>query len=40
MTGVLGASTLLLGTMEGLADFAPSSLDLASGYASDRLGER
>ena len=40
MTSVLGASTLLLGTMEGLADFAASSLDLASGYASDRLGKR
>ncbi|HSQ64599.1 MAG TPA: MFS transporter [Polyangiaceae bacterium] len=40
MTSVLGASALLLGTMEGLADFAASSLDLASGYASDRLGKR
>jgi MFS family permease len=40
LTGVMGASTLVLGTMEGLADFAASSLDLASGYASDRLGKR
>ena len=40
LTGVLGASALLLGAMEGLADFAASSLDLASGYASDRLGRR
>jgi len=40
LTGVLGASTLFLGTMEGLADFAASSLDLASGYLSDRLGKR
>jgi MFS family permease len=40
LTGVLGASTIALGTMEGLADFAASSLDLASGYASDRLGKR
>jgi MFS family permease len=40
LTGVMGASPLVLGTMEGLADFAASSLDLASGYASDRLGKR
>jgi MFS family permease len=40
LTGVLGASALVLGTMEGLADFAASSLDLASGYLSDRLGKR
>ena len=36
----MGASTLILGTMEGFADFAASSLDLASGYASDRIGKR
>jgi MFS family permease len=40
LTGVMGASPLVLGTMEGFADFAASSLDLGSGYASDRLGKR
>ena len=40
LTSVLGAGTLVLGAMEGLADFAASSLDLASGYLSDRLGKR
>ncbi len=40
LTSVLGASTLVLGAMEGLADFAASSLDMASGYISDRLGKR
>jgi MFS family permease len=40
LTGVMGASTLVLGTMEGLADFSASSLDLASGYLSDRIGKR
>ena len=37
---VLGASPVTLGAMEGAADFAASSLDLASGYASDRTGHR
>lgn len=37
---VLGASTVTLGLMEGLADFAASSLDLASGYLADRTGRR
>ncbi|HEX7477216.1 MAG TPA: MFS transporter [Polyangiales bacterium] len=40
MTGVMGASTVVLGTMEGLADFSASSLDMASGYLSDRIGKR
>jgi MFS family permease len=40
LTSVLGASTVLLGAMEGFADFAASSLDMASGYLSDRLGKR
>ena len=40
LTGVMGASALVLGTMEGLADFSASSLDMASGYVSDRLGKR
>jgi MFS family permease len=38
--GVLSGSALVLGIMEGLADFAGSSLDLAAGYASDRTGTR
>lgn len=38
--GVMGGSTLALGIMEGLADFASSSLNLAAGYASDRTGKR
>lgn len=38
--GVLSGSALVLGIMEGLADFAGSSLDLAAGYASDRTGKR
>lgn len=37
---VIGGSTVVLGVMEGLADFASSSLDLASGYVSDRTGKR
>ncbi len=40
LVGVLGASALTVGVMEGLADFAASSLDLASGYLSDRTGRR
>ena len=40
LTGVMGASALVLGTMEGLADFSASSLDMASGYLSDRIGKR
>ncbi|MGE0756224.1 MAG: MFS transporter [Pirellulaceae bacterium] len=37
---VLGGSALAMGVMEGLADLAASSLDLASGYLSDRTGRR
>lgn len=37
---VLGGTTVALGIMEGLADFASSSLDMASGYLSDRTGKR
>lgn len=37
---VIGGSTLILGIMEGLADFASSSLDLAAGHFSDRTGKR
>ena len=39
-TVILGASTVLLGFVEGLADFAASSLDYISGYLSDRSGKR
>lgn len=39
-TVILGASTVLLGLIEGLADFAASSLDYVSGYISDRTGKR
>jgi len=38
--GVIGGTAAALGLMEGIADFAASSLDLASGYASDRTGRR
>ena len=39
-TVILGASTVLLGLVEGLADFASSSLDYISGFISDRTGKR
>ena len=37
-TVILGASTALLGIIEGLADFSASSLDYVSGYLSDKTG--
>jgi len=37
---VLGASTVLLGLVEGLADFSSSSLDYVAGWLSDRTGKR
>lgn len=40
MSTILGASSVIIGTMEGLADFAASSLDYASGYWSDKTGKR
>lgn len=40
MTAILGASGLIIGIMEGLADFSASSLDYASGYLSDKTGKR
>jgi MFS family permease len=40
LTVILGASSALLGLMEGLADFAASSLDYVSGYLSDKTGKR
>ena len=39
-TVILGASTALLGLIEGLADFAASSLDYISGFLSDRTGKK
>lgn len=39
-TIILGASTVLLGIVEGLADLASSSLDYIAGYFSDRSGKR
>lgn len=39
-TIILGASVMLLGVIEGLADFASSSLDYISGYISDKTGKR
>lgn len=40
MSAILGASSFIIGTMEGLADFSASSLDYASGYLSDKTGKR
>ncbi len=40
LSAVLGASSFIIGTMEGLADFAASSLDYLSGYWSDKTGKR
>ena len=39
-TAFLGASAFLLGLVEGLADFASSSLDYISGFLSDITGKR
>jgi len=39
-TVILGASTVLLGMIEGLADFAASSLDYVAGFFSDKTGKR
>jgi MFS family permease len=39
-TVILGATTVLLGIVEGFADFAASSLDYISGYISDKTGKR
>jgi MFS family permease len=39
-TTILGASTALLGAIEGLADFSSSSLDYVAGYLSDKTGKR
>jgi MFS family permease len=40
LTVILGASTVILGAMEGLADFSASSLDFIAGYLSDKTGKR
>lgn len=39
-TVILQASTLLLGIIEGLADFAASSLDYVAGFMSDKTGKK
>jgi MFS family permease len=39
-TSVAGASSALLGLIEGLADFSASSLNYFSGWLSDRTGQR
>lgn len=39
-TIILGASVALLGVVEGLSDFASSSLDYFAGFLSDRKGKR
>jgi len=39
-TVILGASTFLLGIIEGLSDFAASSLDYVAGYISDITGKK
>lgn len=39
-TLIAGASTPLLGLVEGLADFSSSALDYVAGYLSDRSGKR
>ena len=39
-TVILGASVALLGLIEGLSDFAASSLDYFAGFISDRTGKR
>jgi MFS family permease len=39
-TTILGASTALLGLVEGFADASASSLDYVAGYLSDRSGKR
>ena len=39
-TSVAGASSALLGLIEGLADFSSSSLNYLAGWLSDRSGKR
>jgi MFS family permease len=40
LTVILGASSVMLGIMEGVSDFAASSLDFISGYLSDKTKKR
>ena len=40
VTLIIGLSTLFLGIVEGLSDFASSSLDYISGYLSDKSGKK
>jgi len=40
LTTVAGASSALLGLIEGLADFSASSLNCLAGWLSDRSGRR
>ena len=40
LTVILGASAALLGIIEGMADFAASSLDYVAGFVSDKTGKR
>src|SRR5450759_2067152 len=39
-TTIAGASSALLGLVEGIADFSASSLDYVAGWLSDKTGER
>ncbi|MES2091256.1 MAG: MFS transporter, partial [Pseudomonadota bacterium] len=39
-TTIAGASSALLGLIEGLADFSASSLNYLAGWLSDRSGQR
>lgn len=39
-TVIVGASTAVLGVVEGLADFSASALDYVAGYLSDKTGKR
>lgn len=40
MSAILGASSFIIGLVEGLSDFSASSLDYISGYLSDKTGKR
>jgi MFS family permease len=40
LTSILGASTAILGLIEGIADSTASLVEIFSGYFSDRLGKR
>jgi MFS family permease len=39
-TAIAGASSALLGLVEGFADFSASSLDYLAGWSSDKIGKR